>query len=432
MARATTTKDGRTTPGGDRVASSALAALSCVPRTYVAVIVGHSSLLMVAAWWAVVGRRRPPGRPTMPQRRFAVLIPAHNEERLIGSTLDSVAAIDYPDDLYDVHVVADNCTDRTVEIVRARGVEAHDRVAPTDGGKGPALQWLLARLWDRGDVHDAVVIIDADTLVSPNLLKAMDATLAEDASAAQAYYAVRDSGTSVAAGFRAAALAVRHFQRPLGRTQLGGSSGLYGNGMAFRTDLLRSRSWSNHLTEDIEFQLDLLLDGHKVRLAADAAVEAEMPATVEASVTQHERWERGRLDMARRYLPALGRRAVTGGPAGRFAYLDAALDQVCAPFSVVGLATAAWAAVAVVRVVVAPSRRARLAVITPVALLVAQVGQVLSALAMVRAPATVYRSLFAAPRLAAWKLRLWLRMFIRPGQATWIRTARNDEQSGAA
>ena len=138
----------------------------------------------------------------------------------------------------------------------------------------------------------------------------LERQLAAGALVVQGQYRVRDSGASPAAGLRAIALALRHHLRPLGRTALGGSSGLYGNGMAFRSSVLRGRSWSNHLTEDLELQMELLLDGIPVAYAPDAVVEAAMPSTLEASATQNERWERGRVELARRYVPRLLRRAI--------------------------------------------------------------------------------------------------------------------------
>jgi hypothetical protein len=314
-----------------------------------------------------------------------------------------------------------------VAIVKAHNAEAHERIVPDDSGKGPSLQWLLHRLWERDEPHDAVVIMDADTTVSSNFLRVMDAKLSAGANVVQSYYAVRDAGTSSATAFRAAALAARHYLRPLGRSHLGASVGLYGNGMVFRDELLRSRTWSNHLTEDIEFQLECLLDGTRVSFAPDAVVEAEMPTTVEASQTQHERWERGRLDMVRRFVPALARRSLSGGRVSRIAYADAAVDQLVPPFSLLVAGTAAMAGLAVGRALLVPGRPARRGLVATGAMVVVQGVYVLSALRMVDAPREVYRSLLAAPRLVLWKVGLWARVLVRPDEVRWVRTARNDE-----
>jgi cellulose synthase/poly-beta-1,6-N-acetylglucosamine synthase-like glycosyltransferase len=358
----------------------------------------------------------------IPTSRFVVLVPAHNEERLIGSALDALRASDYPAELVTVHVVADNCTDGTVAVARSRGVEVHERNAPDTGGKGPALQWLLARLDGRGDTFDAVVIIDADTLVEREFLRVMDAKIRAGAKAVQSYYAVREPEGSSAAGFRAVALAVRHYLRPLGRTYIGGTAGLHGNGMVFVPEILRKYGWSNHLTEDIELQLELLLDGVLVEFAPDAVVEAEMPATMEGSRTQHERWERGRLDLVRTFLPRLLRKALKGGAPGRIACLDAAADQVVPPFSITVVATMAWGGAALV---LAAATRRRAPAILAITLAGMQAAYVLSGLRLASAPPAVYRSLLNAPRFVLWKVKLWVRMLGPARDVSWVRTDRN-------
>ena len=271
-----------------------------VPVAYLTVLTG-------AAWVATLSPRRQseaaPGR-----RSFAFLVPAHDEEAVIGETLAALLAVDYPADLRSVHVIADHCSDATAEIAAAHGVEVHRR----DGeirGKGPGLGSVIEELCGATSMPgpDAFVIVDADTIVAPGFLRAVDQAMAGGAAAVQGQYRVRDPDVSTGAALRAAAPTLRHHLRPLGRTTLGVSSGLYGNGMAFRRELLQGRAWSNHLTEDVELQMELLLEGTLVAYAADAVVEAEMPATLEDSVTQNERSERGRLDLARRYIPRLVR-----------------------------------------------------------------------------------------------------------------------------
>jgi cellulose synthase/poly-beta-1,6-N-acetylglucosamine synthase-like glycosyltransferase len=401
--------------------------MTLLPGGVLGLVAGYLSLVTVAAWHAVLVRRtRTPLDPRV-RHRFCVLIPAHNEERLIGSTLKSMAELDYPEPLVRVHVVADNCTDRTADVVRAHGFEAHEHNDADNAGKGPALQWLLGRLTGRGETYDAVLFVDADTIVDPQFLRVADALLSRGAAVIQAYYAVRDPGASPAIAFRAAALAARHYLRPLGRNELGGSAGLYGNGMVFRADVLQRHRWSGHLTEDLEVQLLLLLDGTKVTFAPEAIVEAEMPATTEAAGTQNERWERGRVDLARRFVPLLLRRAVRGGPSGRVAYADAAVDQLIPPFSVVAAGSAALTVISLARAWWRPPPGARRRAAGAVAITGAQVVYVLSALRMTRAPRSVYWSLLRAPQFAAWKVTLWLNVLLRRRDVTWIRTVRNDE-----
>jgi hypothetical protein len=403
-----------------------LAAMTlALARGVLAVPVGYLTVLTVAAW-VVSARRRPPAGVKV--TRFAVLVPAHDEELVIGDTLDALTAVDYPAALWTAHVVADHCTDRTVQLVRAAGVDVRENTSGARG-KGPALQWLLGEVLadaarDARPV-DAVAIVDADTIVGPGFLTAAAARLADGELAVQGQYRVRDPGRSTDTALRSAALAVRHHLRPLGRTAIGGSCGLFGNGMVFATDLLRGRSWSDHLTEDLELQNELLLDGVRVSYEPDAIVEAAMPATREAARTQNERWERGRIELARRFVPqlaALARR----DPDMRVAAADAILDHVVPPLSVLAAATTATAVGGTLTAALRGSRLTR-GWWLPAALAV-HVG---SALVLARAPASVYRALLHAPAMVLWKVRLWGRMLLRPGAEGWARTAREPATSGS-
>ena len=403
-----------------RLFAAALAA----GRAVLALLIGYLTVLTGAAWFAtardlLAPRRRRPD-PTA-EARYAFVVPAHDEEHVIASTLDALRRLDWPVDRYEVHVVADHCTDRTVELAKAAGAVVHEHIEHPRG-KGPALQWALSRVLDpevSGAAPHAVVIVDADTVVDSAFLRAIDAAFADGALVVQGQYRVRDPGSSPAAGLRAAALALRHHLRPLGRTTLGASCGLYGNGMAFRSEILRRREWSGHLTEDLELQMELLLDGVLVAYAPRAIVEAEMPSGLEAARTQNERWERGRIDLARRYVPALVDMAKRE-PGRRAAAVDGVLDHLVPPLSVLAAATGgvavAGSAVALLR-----RRGLRRSGWTLLGALGWHVG---SGLVLARAPWSVYRSLLGAPAMVWWKVRLWSRMLRHPGAEGWARTAR--------
>lgn len=401
-----------------------------VPQSVLAGVVGYLLVLTGVAWW----RNRRPARAARTSaggasaHRFSILVPAHDEERLIASTVASMRALDYPKDRYAIHVVADNCTDATAAVASAAGAEVHERCSPDNPGKGPALNWLLRRLRERGERHDAVVVVDADSTLSADFLRVMDEHLTRGDRVVQAYYATRDPGSAPAVGLRYAALAMRHYVRPLGRTGIGGSCGLYGNGMVFAADLLEQRAWSAHLTEDIELQLELLLDGQTVAFAPDAIVEAEMPATAAAARSQNERWERGRIELARRFVPRLLRGSGLRRRGQRVAELDAAVDQLVPPFAVLAASSAAATAASVALCAVRRSSPlARVNVVLAVATVAGQFVHLLAALRMVRAPRTVYRCLLRAPGYVLWKLGLLIRVVSRPNEVAWVRTTRNSE-----
>ncbi|MEM9746051.1 MAG: glycosyltransferase family 2 protein [Actinomycetota bacterium] len=403
--------------GGLGALGLASATAVAVPATYLATLtalgLARNGSPAVGTTTSTSGREREP-------RRIAVCVPAHDEEAVIAETVTALTAQDYPHDRFEVHVVADNCSDATVELATRAGATAHDRRAPDEPGKGAALNWLHDRL----DGFDAFVIVDADTLVDPDFLAEIDRALDRGHRVVQGFYGVLEPEQSPAVALRYAALAARHHLRPLGRRALGGSCGLFGNGMAFDASVLETRRWSGHLVEDAEFQLELLLDGEIVDYVPSARLAAEMPTSLDESETQHQRWELGRAQIARRFLPELIRLIGRNGPRPRHVYVDAALDQVTPPISALAAANGAVTAVGLASWV-AGARSGRL--VTAVGL--GSIGvlglHTVAALRSVGAPASMYRALAAAPRLVVWKLGLLKDVSRRPDDVSWTRTQRN-------
>jgi cellulose synthase/poly-beta-1,6-N-acetylglucosamine synthase-like glycosyltransferase len=379
----------------------------------VALLAAYLLMLTIAAFIAM---QRTPARGSDPTHRFLFLIPAHNEETLLPSTIASLQSINYPRDLYAVHVVADNCTDQTATVGRNAGATVHERTNLELRGKGHALEWLLTQIWEQQVPHDAIIILDADTVISPNFLTVMDARMARGERAIQAYYAVRDPAASWGASLRMIALAAIHYLRPLGRSVLGGSTGLKGNGMVFAADIPQTYRWSNSLTEDIEYHMHLITAGQRVTFAPDAVVYAEMPTNLKAATSQNERWERGRVQMLTNYVPQLLK---TGLSKGRFMLIDAAIEQIIPPFSILVIVTALVLGAALL--VGYP-----LAIGLAIFAVVAQVIYVLSGLWLARVPARVWQALLYAPVFVAWKIWVYLGVLFRRNRNAWVRTTRND------
>ncbi|MCS6887621.1 MAG: glycosyltransferase family 2 protein [Chloroflexus sp.] len=376
-----------------------------------ALMVAYLLLLTIAAFFA---RRATPLRD-QPATRFVIMIPAHNEERLLPDLLANLNQLDYPRELYSIHVVADNCTDRTAAVAKAHGAQVYERFDQTLRGKGYALEWLLQQIWERNEPHDAIVILDADSVVSVNFLRVMDARLARGERVIQAYYTVRQPEDAWSAGIRAVALIVLHYLRPLGRMVIGGSTGLKGNGMVFAADIVRRHRWTASLTEDIEYHMTLILAGERAMFAPDAVVWAEMPDSLRAAQSQNERWERGRMEMIRRYVPRLLREGLRRRS---FLLIDAAIEQLIPPFSVV-------TGTSVLIALLALLLRDPAALVLAGFILGGQLVYILSGLILARAPWPVYRSLLFTPIFIVWKLWLYVRLLLGLKPRDWIRTARN-------
>jgi len=370
----------------------------------------YAALLTLAA---IAGRTprygEGPGR-----RRFAIVIPAHNEEAVLARTLASIARLEYPQHLVDVWVVADNCIDATARIARHAGACVVERRDPIRIGKGYALAWLIEQIAATGERYDAFLIVDADSVLSPNFLRAMDGSLEAGATVAQGYYTVLPVHGTWAEALRGAALALVHYLRPVSKARIGASCGLKGNGMCFAAPVLERYGWPcAGLAEDVEFGLLLARDGVRVAFVPDAVVRGEIPPTLRAAAGQNRRWEAGRLAAARAALPLLAH----GLRRRSRVAIDAAVEQLVPPLSLpVGLAVVALAA--------GWALRAPLLTVCAVSALAMFAFYIVAGLLLARATHREWLALALAPLYICWKVALYLRVLLGPRPRAWVRTRR--------
>ncbi|HEX6713799.1 MAG TPA: glycosyltransferase family 2 protein [Thermoleophilaceae bacterium] len=346
--------------------------------------------------------------------RFAVLVPARDEEAMIATTLTSLLRLEYPHDRRQVIVIADNCTDATASVAAKAGATVWVREDGANGGKGAAIGWALTRMQACGPDVDAVVMVDADCEVSRNLLSAVEGRMRTGAEAVQVAYGVANPDASWLAGLRYASFALVNLVRPCGKTALGLSCGLFGTGMGFSRGLLARHPWTaRSLVEDQEYHLEIVAAGERVTFAPDAWVRSPMPTTLRRARSQQLRWDAGRTALIRRYTPRLLRLGVRRRDA---ACLHAALEPLVPPQSLLLAANAAGLLLALR----ARSGRRRLAVANAAT----QVGFVVGGLSLAEAPAAVWRALALAPALAVWKLTLMARLWAGRAPTDWVRTER--------
>jgi cellulose synthase/poly-beta-1,6-N-acetylglucosamine synthase-like glycosyltransferase len=257
-------------------------------------------------------------------------VPAHNEAAGITRTVKNLLKLAWPKNQFRVLVVADNCTDETAEVARAAGADVLVRTDTEKRGKGYALAFAFNQ--SRLDANsDAVVIVDADSEASPNLLEAFAIRIEDGAVAVQAHYGVLNASASWRTRLMAIALGSFHKLRSRGRERLGVSCGIRGNGWGVTHALLGSLPYQAFsLTEDIEFGIELGLAGHRVEYVDEASVDGEMVTGAEAAKSQRQRWESGRFALIAAKLPALLRTAVKRPSA---TCLDLAADLLVMPLS---------------------------------------------------------------------------------------------------
>lgn len=294
---------------------------------------GHLGLLALASIFYREPRPRPAGVV-----RFLVLVPAHNEAPVIERCLRAIEADRRPDDM--VLVVADRCTDTTASIARFLGATVLERGTDEEPGRAAARQAGLEHA--RSLQWDAVLMLDADSVIEPGFFDACERALVPGVAAVQAR-SESQRGTTLATEAALAAFTLQGITIPRGRDRLGVSVRLRGTGMAIRRELALSHSFRAPASEDLFFTLDLLLDGGRCRHVETARLRSEGASGWGDFGGQKVRYEAGRMAAARAYVPRLLRRALRQRD---LACLEAAWFLATPPFALAALSLLAGAALA--------------------------------------------------------------------------------------
>jgi cellulose synthase/poly-beta-1,6-N-acetylglucosamine synthase-like glycosyltransferase len=239
------------------------------------------------------------------KRRIAIIVPAHNEGPLVSLTVASLRTSAGPDG--KILVVAHNCSDDTAAHAAKAGAEVLLYNDPTAVGKGFALRYGFQHGLAQG--ADAVMVVDADSIVTANTLSAVQEAFAGGARVVQCRYEM--VSTTERSSTRLAALAFRAFNviRPRGRARLGFSAGILGNGFAIDRTVLEAVPYDAFsVVEDLEYHLHLVIAGERVHYLDEAVIHADFPESKAGESVQRSRWEGGRLLTARMWaLPLMGK-----------------------------------------------------------------------------------------------------------------------------
>ena len=238
--------------------------------------------------------------------RFMAIIPAHNEEAVIQNLVASLQKQDYPKELYDIYVIADNCTDNTAKYAKQAGAIVYERFDPMHKTKGAALNWFLAQKIKEDAPYDAFCIFDADNIVDVNFIKNMNKKLCQGETVVQGYRDIKNPTDSwITAGYAIFYWTMNRFYH-LARYNLGLSPLINGTGFMVRFDQIKPDGWNTKtLTEDIEFSLKQIIRGKKLGWAKDAVVYDEQPVGFKQSWSQRSRWTVGHIQCMREYTKQL-------------------------------------------------------------------------------------------------------------------------------
>ena len=243
------------------------------------------------------------GKPKM--HRYAVLIAARNEEKVIGHLLDCLRDQDYPGELLDVYVIADNCTDNTARIARDHGAIVCERRNKRLIGKGYALSELLRFIRsERSDAHyDGYFVFDADNLIEKNYISEMNGVFSEGHKIITSYRNTKNYGDNWVTGGYGLYFIRESAQMNSSREYIGSSCFVSGTGYLFASSLLgEDGEWKWFtLTEDLEFSAYLITHGEKIAYCRTAVLYDEQPTGFKSSLIQRARWIRGYFQVISRY-----------------------------------------------------------------------------------------------------------------------------------
>lgn len=231
------------------------------------------------------------------KHKYAILIAARNEEKVIGNLLDSIAKQDYPRDLLTTFVVADNCTDSTAAIARKKGAICYERFNDQDKTKGFALEFLFNNIESDYGINsfEGYFIFDADNLLNTNFVSKMNDAF--------------DSGEKIVTSYRntknfdenwIASTYALHWIRSSrtshrARSYLGLATNIQGTGFLFANEIVKNGWHYTSLTEDRALTADVVSNGYMISYQDEAIFYDEQPIKVKVALRQRLRWSKGHL-----------------------------------------------------------------------------------------------------------------------------------------
>jgi len=237
--------------------------------------------------------------------KYAVLIAARNEEKVISQLIESIKNQTYPAELVKIFVVADNCTDKTALKARLAGATVWERFNSQKVGKGYALDFLLEKINEKypKNTFDGYFVFDADNLLDENYISEMNKMFSAGNRIITSYRNSKNYGSNwVSAGFSLWFLWESQFLNR-SRHLLGTSCAVSGTGFLFHRDILeKTNGWQFYLlTEDIEFTIHNIIEGEKITYCESAVLYDEQPVKFSQSWAQRMRWAKGYIQVFKKY-----------------------------------------------------------------------------------------------------------------------------------
>jgi cellulose synthase/poly-beta-1,6-N-acetylglucosamine synthase-like glycosyltransferase len=349
--------------------------------------------------------------------RLLILIPAHDEEALLGPCLASVAAMHYAPGRFDVLVIADNCTDATAAVARAAGARCLERHDTERRGKPWAIAWALEQI--TAAEWDSIIVLDADSLVEPDFATALGAVGGLRHAVAQGYIDVSNRAETALTRMAWVWSAIR-FRYINGLKNRCGLNVPLGDGVAIGSDALRAAGgWTAFaLSETWELYATMTVHGIRCIGVPAAHLYAQEARGLRQAASQRRRWTAGRLQVLLRY----GRALVASPLVGAHQKLD-----IIAELTALGPAAQLGTAVLAALLAVTAQPPGWPWIAAALAIPVCRVA-LYTTIAVARGPEPLRSALAFAylPFYTVWRLAVQIgSLRLAGGGSAWIRTARH-------
>lgn len=239
--------------------------------------------------------------------KFAIVIPARNEERVIGNLLKSLNKQEYPKERYEVFVAINNCTDKTKEVVLKNGAQVIECQVPVKS-KGEALRIAFNEL-NKSD-YEAYIIFDADNIVHPKFISKMNKALDTGYELAQGFRDSKNISDTWVSSCYSIHYLIHNIFLNQARMNIDKSSFINGTGFMISKKYINRKGYKAYtLTEDIELTVKCAIDNEEIAFVEDAITYDEQPTTFKASWKQRKRWSIGTIQCFKMYSIKLIKKA---------------------------------------------------------------------------------------------------------------------------
>lgn len=239
--------------------------------------------------------------------KFAILIPARDESRVIEELLNSILNQTRKIDSDDVYVIVEEESDKTVEIVKNKNMNIVFRHDLSKKRKGYALDDAIKEILEQKKHYDAYFIFDADNVLDKDYIKNMEKAYESGYDIGIGYRNTKNGNDSVIATASSLTFSMINTLGNEHKTKCNNTLTISGTGFYIKGDIVEKLGGYpfNSLTEDYELTLYATLNDLTTTYVKNAIFFDEQPVKYNITINQRTRWIKGFFEARKKYIPLL-------------------------------------------------------------------------------------------------------------------------------